>query len=215
MKTFRGLIVVMLSAVAVLTLLAVLQPREPAQARSNAAGDHVIISEVLYDPTGTDNGLEWVELYNPTTGTIDLNNYSLGNGGSDYTVSRVQLSGTLTPSSCWVIGGPTSNITNYLPILDQPINFNPDFQNASPPPDADGIALFDVKAISITSVTIPIDAVIYGSVNTNNLIDETGTVNPPDSGVAASGKSNERIDAAWQCSDQRRARRWLCDRANR
>jgi cardiolipin synthase A/B len=163
-----------------------------------STGEHVILSEVFYDAAGADNGLEWVELYNPTTDTIDLNNYSLGNGGSDYTVSRVQLTGTLVPSSCWVIGGPTSNITNHLPIFDQAIDFSPDFQNGPTP--ADGIALFDVKAISITTLTVPIDAVIYGTANTNNLIDETGIANPPDVAVAASGKSNERttITGTWR-----------------
>ncbi len=155
-------------------------------------GGHVILSEVFYDIPGTDNGLEWVELYNPTTDTIDLNNYSLGNGGVDYISSRVQLTGTLAPSSCWVIGGPTSNITNHLPIFNQAVDFNPDFQNGATP--ADGIALFDVKAISITTSTIPIDAVIYGTANTSNLIDETGAVNPPDVGASGTDKSNERAD---------------------
>jgi len=159
---------------------------------SVTTGEHVILSEVLYDPTGADNGLEWVELFNPTSNTIDLNDYSLGNGGTTYLYSVVQLTGTLPPSSCWVIGGPTSNITNYSPIFDQSINFNPDFQNGATP--ADGIALFDVKAISITTSTIPIDAVIYGTANTSNLIDETGVANPPDVAAAANGKSNERTD---------------------
>ncbi len=157
-----------------------------------STGEHAILSEVFYDVAGTDSGLEWVEVFNPTSNTIDLSNYSLGNGGLDYTSSRVQLTGTLPPSSCWVIGGPTSSSTNYLPIFDQAIDFNPDFQNGATP--ADGIALFDVKAISITTSTIPIDAVIYGTANTSNLIDETGLVNPPDVGASGTGKSNERID---------------------
>jgi cardiolipin synthase A/B len=152
-----------------------------------------VLSEVFYDAVGSsDNGLEWVELYNPTSRTIDLSEYSLGNGGDNYTYSHVQLTGTLAPSACWVIGGPTSNVTNYLPLLNQVIDFSPDFQNGATP--ADGIALFHVKAISITTSTIPIDAVIYGTANTNNLIDETGVANPPDVGASGSGKSNERID---------------------
>jgi cardiolipin synthase A/B len=157
-----------------------------------STGEHVILSEVFYDVSGADTGLEWVELYNPTADTIDLSDYSLGNGGSNYLYSVVQLTGTLTPSSCWVIGGPTSSSTNYLPIFDQAIDFNPDFQNGATP--ADGIALFDVKAISITTATIPIDAVIYGTANTSNLIDETGAVNPPDVAASGAGKSNERTD---------------------
>jgi len=230
MKMLRGLLVVMLGAGAVLGLIAVLQPARSATAAHDAAsfgvrqragdrlevihadqlandhgpasvtaGEHVILSEVFYDAVGSsDNGLEWVELYNPTSSAIDLSDYSLGNGGDYYTYSRVQLTGTLAPSSCWVIGGPTSNITNYLPIFDQSVNFSPDFQNGGS--DADGIALFSVKAISITTQTTPIDAVVYGGSNANNLIDETGAVNPPDVGDAPQGQSNERIDitGAWR-----------------
>ncbi len=45
----------------------------------------VLISEVLYDPAGTDTGLEWVELYNPTSSDINLENYSIetGNGAEE------------------------------------------------------------------------------------------------------------------------------------
>ena len=193
MKILRGFLVLTLSALAVLGLLAVLRPVDPARARSAAAGDHVILSEVFYDAAGSsDNGLEWVELYNPTSSAIDLSEYSLGNGGDYYTYSRVQLTGTLAPNSCWVIGGPASNITNSLPIFDQSVNFSPDFQNGGL--DADGIALFSVKENSITSQTVPIDAVIYGPANTSNLIDETGLANPPDVSISGAGKSNERID---------------------
>jgi cardiolipin synthase len=192
MKIMRLLIGLTLGLTAVLIVLQVLQPTIGVDARTENVGDHVIISEVLYDLAGSDNQLEWVELYNPTSDTIDLGNYSLGNGGGDYTYSRVQLSGTLLPESCWIVGGPTSNITNDLPIIDQPIDFSPDFQNGGT--DADGIALFNVQAISITSQTVPIDAVIYGTTNTHNLIDETGTANLPDVGTASIGKSNERTD---------------------
>ncbi|MBU2561730.1 MAG: lamin tail domain-containing protein [Nanoarchaeota archaeon] len=39
------------------------------------AAEHVIISEVLYDPTGTETGGEAVEIYNPTAGPIDISGY--------------------------------------------------------------------------------------------------------------------------------------------
>ncbi len=162
-------------------------------AQPAAVGGHLILGEVFYDPAGGDNGLEWVELHNPTSDTIDLGSYSLGNGGSDYTYSRAQLSGMLPGGACWVIGGPTSNITNYLPLFDHAVDFNPDFQN-SDATTADGVALFDVEAISITTQTLPIDAVIYGPANTGGLIDETGAVNPPDVGDAPASQSIERRD---------------------
>ncbi len=39
---------------------------------------YVLISEVFYDTPGTDSSEEWVELYNPTSATIDLSGYKLG-----------------------------------------------------------------------------------------------------------------------------------------
>ena len=40
--------------------------------------NHVLISEVLYDPAGNDTGKEWVELYNPTASTVTLAGFRLG-----------------------------------------------------------------------------------------------------------------------------------------
>ena len=114
MKVIRAVLGIALAALTVFGLMVLLQPVQAAPVQSlTAVNDRVIISEVFYDPAGSDNNLEWVELYNPTTHTVDLGEYSLGNGGSDYTYSRVQLSGTLPVSGCWVVGGPTSQGTNY------------------------------------------------------------------------------------------------------
>ena len=42
----------------------------------NATGvDHIIISEVLYDPAATETGGEAVEIYNPTDSAIDISGY--------------------------------------------------------------------------------------------------------------------------------------------
>ena len=73
------------------------------------SGGALLLSEVLYDTSGTDDGLEWVELYNNDTVAIDLSSFSLGNGGTDYTASVVQLSGTIQPGATFVVGGPTSS----------------------------------------------------------------------------------------------------------
>jgi hypothetical protein len=48
----------------------------------NAAADHVIISEVLYDPAGTETGGEAVELYNPTDSATDIGDYALSTESS-------------------------------------------------------------------------------------------------------------------------------------
>jgi beta-lactamase superfamily II metal-dependent hydrolase len=157
-----------------------------------------ILSEVFYDASSGDDGYEWVELFNPTTETIDLSGFSLGNGGSNYTSSTVQLSGSLAPGATFVVGGPTSDGTNGGPTYDQTVNFSPDFQNSGT--DGDGVALFAVAASAITSSTVPIDAVVYGSNNNNSLIDETGSANGPEVGDAPGGSSIERtdLDGTWQ-----------------
>lgn len=158
----------------------------------------VILTEVLYDPTGADGGKEWVELYNTTAQAIDLSGLALGSGGADYTTSLVQLEGTIPAGGTFVVGGPTSSAENANPTFDQVFDFDPDFQNSGA--DADGVALFNLRAAFVTAATVPIDAVIYGGSNTNNLIDETGAAPAPHVGDAPGGSSIERIDleGSWQ-----------------
>jgi hypothetical protein len=149
-----------------------------------------VLAEVFYDPQGADDGAEWIVIYNRTASAVDLSNFSIGYGGSDYATNTAQLSGALAADECHVVGGPGSTVENGNPVYDQTLNFSPDLQNSGPA--ADGIALFDVPAASITVNTVPIDAVLYGENNTSNLIDETGSPGMPDIGDAASGQSIER-----------------------
>ncbi len=37
----------------------------------------IVINEILYDPSGTDTGKEWIELYNPTNSSVDMNGWEL------------------------------------------------------------------------------------------------------------------------------------------
>jgi len=140
-----------------------------------------IITEVMFNPgnvfAGDDNGREWLEIYNPDASAVDLSTYSIGWGGADYTFGTLQLSGILGAGQTYVIGGPTSNAGNGNPTFDLPIDFGPNLQNSGFFGAADGIALFDQLAASITPTTVPIDTFIYGgafSTNSNGLIDSTG-----------------------------------------
>ena len=148
----------------------------------------VFLTEVFYDHSSSDDGYEWVELYNTSLVTVDLSGYCLGNGGTDYTYSLVQLSGSIAPNTPFVVGGPSADTENGNPIYNQAVDFDPDFQNVTSGV-ADGVALFNVVCTSVTSVTVPIDAVVYGTNNTNNLIDETGSANPPEVEDAPAGSS--------------------------
>lgn len=153
------------------------------------------LSEVMFDPTGGDDGREWVELYNATASDIDLSGYSLGWGGLVYTTGVLQLSGSIPAGGYFVIGGPTSDAGNGNPSYDQVANFAPDLEN--PFVLSDGIALFDVPAASVTPTTIPIHAVIYGGFFNLVLIDEQGNVGPADVGFTAAGQSLEFDGASW------------------
>jgi hypothetical protein len=172
---------------------------------SNGVGDvcqagGLLISEVYYNSPGTDDGNEWVELYNTTGSAIDLSGYSLGNGGTNYTYSVVQLQGAIPAGGCFVVGGPAVTVDSHNPTYDQIFHFDPNFQNAGITPDsnADGIALFDVTSDQIQAATVPVDAVIYGSgSNTNGLLDESGQAGEVD-GFAFTNESLERTANGWQ-----------------
>ncbi len=149
----------------------------------------LMISEVMYNPVGgfgSDDGLEWIELYNDDVTTVDLSGFSLGWGGSDYTFGSLQLAGNLAPGEFIVVGGPDPGPgVNWLPDPIDP-NLPDGFITAG------GVGLFTGTETSGT----PIDAVIFASgigFNFNGLIDETGAVAGVDATIGGAGDSIERI----------------------
>jgi hypothetical protein len=132
----------------------------------------------MYDVPALDDGKEWVGLLNTSTNSIDLSTWSRGYRRLDYTFGTLQLSGIIAPGAVFVVGRPISDATNGNPTYNQSITFNPPLLNSGT--TADGTALFNVPAAQTTPTTIPIDAIVYGGANLNNLIDETGLANPPD-----------------------------------
>jgi hypothetical protein len=155
------------------------------------------LTEVFYDAVGVDDMLEWVEITNTSTSAVSLAGFSLGSGGSSYASSTFQLTGTIPAGGCIVVGGPLSTSANYGPTFQRAADFAPDLENADSA--ADGVALFDVVASAITASTVPIDVVIYGSANTNGLIDETGAAGAVDvADTSAGGQSLERTPIGWR-----------------
>jgi hypothetical protein len=133
----------------------------------------LVISEVMFNPTGGDNAREWIELFNDSGSAVDLSSYSLGWGGADYAFGTLALPSVLLgPGSYYVIGGPTSDAGNGSPSYDLVANFAPDLQN--PVVIADGIALFQSGSPN------PIHVVLYGLLNLNGLVDETGAAGAVD-----------------------------------
>lgn len=156
----------------------------------------LVLAEVYYDHPADDDQFEWVKLYNGTGAPVDLAGYGLGWGGPDYAYGTLQLSGTIGPGECFVVGGPSGDAGSGSPVFDQAIDFNPDIQNSGT--TADGVALFAVPAASITAATVPIDVVIYGPANMSGLIDETGAAAAVDVADGGSGDSMHRLsDDTW------------------
>ena len=160
-----------------------------------------LLAEVLYDIDGSDDDLEWVKLYNPCDEAIDLSGFSLGWGGNAYTYGSLDLSVMLPAGGCVLIGGPMSSAANFDPDLDQSSDFNPDLQNDGGA--ADGVALFDMAAASVAAGTVPIDAVIYGGANDNELLDADGDTPAPHVGDAEAAQSIRRtaLTESWEIAD--------------
>lgn len=152
---------------------------------------HPLLVEVLYDALSGNNNKQWVRLYNPCAVEIELfGAYSLGWGGNDYTDGRLDLQGSIDANECRVVGGPEASNDNGNPVFDQVSNFNPDLQVGGA--TADGVALFLGGAAEIMADTIPVDAVIYGTNNANDLLDAEGDTPAPHVGNVAQGQSIRR-----------------------
>ncbi|MEN9337881.1 MAG: hypothetical protein RIQ41_195 [Candidatus Parcubacteria bacterium] len=76
----------------------------------------LVISEVLSNPLGTDNGREWVELYNDTSSAVDLSTLSLSTSENGQAVALTPLQGgtTLAPGGYAVIATIVSGQTKFL-----------------------------------------------------------------------------------------------------
>lgn len=159
------------------------------------AARRLILSEVVYDATGADDGREWVELRNAGSGSVPLACYALGNGSTSYRYSMAQLPAIEIPAGgCVLIGGPDCGGAPCTTTID----FTPDFHNGTAG-SASGVALLYGTTASITSATVPVDAVLYGTTNTAGLLDASGSA-PASAHVAdvASGHSIARaVDGSW------------------
>ena len=146
----------------------------------------VRITEIFVDPVGPDDQLQWVELYNEGSTFVDLSNYTLGAGASEYTETTLALAGTLPPGGCVVVGGPMSSAANASPDFGVAIDFDPDLSGGP----AAGVGLFYDQIV--TAGAVPVDSIVYGATNTA-LLDESGAVDTELSPVPAEGGSIERV----------------------
>ncbi|MBK6938591.1 MAG: lamin tail domain-containing protein [Planctomycetes bacterium] len=139
----------------------------------NPAPAGLVINEVDYDQPGTD-ATEFVEILNPTSGTISLTGISmvLVNGSNNLSYVDVDLgpAGSLLPGEYLVIGqaGAVALVPSGTKTLLLPVVTNGTIQNGSP----DGVALVDKVAATL------IDALSYeGSMTAVTITGVAGTFN--------------------------------------
>ena len=66
----------------------------PSPTPTQTGTDHIVINEIEQNPTGTDAGNEYVELYNPTLRSVDISGWTLSTTAGE-TVTLTILSGTV------------------------------------------------------------------------------------------------------------------------
>jgi hypothetical protein len=144
-----------------------------------AAQSQPVISEVLYDAAGTDNGNVFVELFG-IPGTILDGLLLEGVNGSDGSVySSVMLSGVIPADGVFVIGDDSGDGTTL--VGDADLVMNVDFQNGP-----DSVVLRDTHGV--------LDALGYGDF-TGGIFAGEGDAAPDVPGGVSLARANPALDS--------------------
>lgn len=124
-----------------------------------------LISEVVYQASGSDGGQEWVELCNDSGASVDLTGYTLEMAGSSWKTVYTLTSGLINPGEYIIVAGPYAVVYTGA--------FTNDLENAGT--NLDGIRLLDGTGIVV-------DTVLYGqdgsALNGEGLLDDSGSNDP-------------------------------------
>jgi hypothetical protein len=162
-----------------------------------ACSGTLVLSEVVYDASGADDGNEWIEVLNPGPGDAQLGCFLVGAGATSWSAATAAIAArTVAPGECLVIGGPTSCSGGTCGV---PLNFMPDLPNTSSSA-VPGVGLF--RGATVGAASVPVDAVTYGT-GTPLLVSPSGAVfASPSVGAAVAPRSVERFglpaDATWR-----------------
>lgn len=128
--------------------------------------------EVLVNPSGLDDGLEWIRLRNDTNAAVDLARFAVAFGGNTTWGNTASGNGgvlalhdVLAPGACKLISAGLSSASNGSPALAGAVIVvfpGNGLQNPNVVPDA--IGLFDVTGGPVAATSIPVDVVVYGKV---------------------------------------------------
>jgi hypothetical protein len=145
-----------------------------------AAAQSLLINEFVYNPDGSDDGLEWIEVCNSGSSAIDIDGWRIENAGSSWSEVYVMGSEIVEPGGYVLVG---------FGSVSQPGSFSPNLQNGGS--SSDGLRLVDETGLVV-------DTVLYDSPNSNGLEDDTGSTEASTAPAAGSGSS---IGRSPDCSD--------------
>lgn len=121
-------------------------------------GRGVVINEVLYDPSGTDAGKEWVEFFNTNRVPVDMTGFIIQVGSNVFGDAYTFPTGTVVQSGDFLlVGGSSVSNANHV------VEFNMLNRGSSGP--TAGLRLITP---SVTSNRV-VDALLYAPNNSNNL----------------------------------------------
>jgi hypothetical protein len=83
------------------------------------ATDHLVFSEIHPDPAGSDSGLEFIELYNPTSSAVDISGYKINFRTSSSQYSKTIPSGIIQSYGYYLITNSyIASWKTYWPVPD-------------------------------------------------------------------------------------------------
>jgi Lamin Tail Domain len=118
----------------------------------------VVINELLADVAGTDEGREWVEVYNRSTEAVSLAGWTLESGTQSYAERFRFDEVVLAPGSWLVLGGPDVKGADLLA---------PELTLGNAGSSADAVRLVDASGTVV-------DTVVYGTPNSDGFADDAG-----------------------------------------
>lgn len=143
---------------------------------ASLAAPGVKINEILYNPTGTDEGNEWIELCNSGSTSVDLTGWTVQGAGTSWSTLFTFPSLTIAPGEHLLIGaGSAYTLAGTM-------------QNAGGATDG----------LRIVNGSTTVDTVLYDDPNTNLLVDDSGAVGTEFAPTVSEGSSLGRSP---DCSD--------------
>ena len=88
---------------------------------NTAQANNLIFTEIMYNPEGTDADQEWIEIFNLSTSTIEINSNWRFNDGSNHLLNLYQGNNQIATSTFFVITANAQYFLNNYPNFNKTI----------------------------------------------------------------------------------------------